>query len=86
MESPRERNRLRDYVLDMMGWKIYRIWSTDWIKDNAKEKQQLLKAVESAILSFNGNAVCAKKAAPAVEEGSMLSVSEKLFAVNKNKV
>ncbi len=75
--TARERNRLRDYVLDMMGWKIYRIWSTDWIKDIAKEKQQLLKAVDSAILSFNGNAVCAKKVAPAVEEGSMLSVSEK---------
>ena len=75
--TARERNRLRDYVLDMMGWKIYRIWSTDWIKDNAKEKQQLLKAVESAILSFNGNTICAKKTAPAVEEGSMLSVSEK---------
>ena len=75
--TARERNRLRDYVLEMMGWKIYRIWSTDWIKDNAKEKEKLLKAVESAIFSFNGNAVCAKKAAPVEEEGSMLSVSEK---------
>ena len=36
----------------MMGWKIYRIWSTDWIKDIVNEKQRLLKAVESAINSY----------------------------------
>ena len=50
--TARERDRLRQDVLEMMGWKIYRIWSTDWIKDIVNEKQRLLKAVESAINSY----------------------------------
>jgi very-short-patch-repair endonuclease len=29
----RDRDRLRQEVLERLGWKIYRIWSTDWIRD-----------------------------------------------------
>lgn len=50
--TARERDRLRHDVLEMMGWKIYRLWSTDWIKDIVNEKQRLLKAVENAINSY----------------------------------
>ncbi len=51
--TARERDRLRQSVLENMGWKIYRIWSTDWIKDTASEKNRLIKAVEDAISSFD---------------------------------
>ncbi|MCR4741522.1 MAG: DUF4011 domain-containing protein [Treponema sp.] len=51
--TARERDRLRQDILEMMGWKIYRIWSTDWIKDLVNEKQRLLQAIENAINSFN---------------------------------
>lgn len=50
--TARERDRLRQDVLEMMGWKFYRIWSTDWIKDTVGEKHRLLTAVENAIASF----------------------------------
>ncbi len=50
--TARERDRLKQDVLEMMGWKFYRIWSTDWIKDTAGEKQRLLNAVEEAVASF----------------------------------
>ena len=50
--TARERDRLRQDVLEMMGWKFYRIWSTDWIKDTVSEKHRLLTAVENAIASF----------------------------------
>jgi len=50
--TARDRDRLRQEVLEKMGWKIYRIWSTDWIKDPVNECEKLLQAVDEAIASF----------------------------------
>lgn len=50
--TARERDRLRQDVLENMGWKIYRIWSTDWIKDPATEGAKLIAAVEDAIANY----------------------------------
>lgn len=50
--TARERDRLRQDVLENMGWKIYRIWSTDWIKDPITEGAKLLEAVEKAITNY----------------------------------
>lgn len=47
--TARERDRLRQAVLEDMGWTIYRIWSTDWIKDQKTEEEKLLNAVEKAL-------------------------------------
>lgn len=46
--TARERDRIRQTVLEDMGWKMYRIWSTDWIKNTQKEKEELIKAIENA--------------------------------------
>ena len=50
--SARERDRLRQDILEKMGWKIYRIWSTDWIKDPIAEGEKLVEVVEDAIASY----------------------------------
>lgn len=50
--TARERDRLRKAVLEDMGWKIHRIWSTDWIKDPVTEGQKLIDAIESAINNY----------------------------------
>ena len=47
--TARERDRLRQEVLEGMGWTIHRIWSTDWIKDQKSEEQKLLIAIEKAM-------------------------------------
>ena len=47
--TARERDRLRQTVLEDMGWTIYRIWSTDWIKDQRTEEQKLVAAIERAL-------------------------------------
>lgn len=47
--TARERDRLRQTVLEDMGWTIYRIWSTDWIKDQKTEGQKLIAAIEKAL-------------------------------------
>ena len=50
--TARERDRLRQSVLEDMGWTIYRIWSTDWIKDAKTEGEKLLCAIEEAIVQL----------------------------------
>lgn len=50
--TARERDRLRQDVLEQMGWKIYRIWSTDWIKDPVTEGEKLIAAVEEALKNY----------------------------------
>lgn len=51
-KTARERDRLRQDVLENMGWNIYRIWSTDWIKDPRTEEEHLVNAIEYAIANY----------------------------------
>jgi very-short-patch-repair endonuclease len=46
--SARDRDRLRQQVLEGMGWKIHRIWSTDWFKNQENEFKRLIEAIEKA--------------------------------------
>ena len=48
-KNARDRDRLRQQVLERMGWKFYRIWSTDWYRNKAVEKERLLQAAREAI-------------------------------------
>lgn len=50
--TARERDRLRQEVLENMGWTIYRIWSTDWIKDPIKEGEALISAINEALADY----------------------------------
>lgn len=53
--TARERDRLRQAVLESIGWKIYRIWSTDWIKDRTTEGNKLITAIDNAIAKYDNN-------------------------------
>lgn len=44
----RDRDRLRQQQLERLGWKLHRIWSTDWYRNCPETKQRLLDAVERA--------------------------------------
>jgi very-short-patch-repair endonuclease len=44
--SVRDRDRLRQEVLERLRWSIYRIWSTDWFRNPKAEIQKLVKAIE----------------------------------------
>lgn len=41
----RERDRLRQQMLENLGWKLFHIWSTDWYRNRNESKQRLLKAL-----------------------------------------
>ena len=51
--SARDRDRLRQEILERMGWRFYRIWSTDWFRNKRVEKERLLEAAKSAIVNAN---------------------------------
>lgn len=44
--TARDRDKLRQHVLEGLGWRLYRIWSTDWWHDSEKEMQKLLHFVQ----------------------------------------
>ncbi|MDQ2823128.1 MAG: DUF3320 domain-containing protein, partial [Pseudomonadota bacterium] len=44
----RERDRLRQDVLEHLGWHFHRIWSTDWFYNRAVEIERLRAALEAA--------------------------------------
>ena len=41
-KSTRDRDRLSQEVLENLGWKVYRIWSTDWFEDPDRETDKLI--------------------------------------------
>jgi very-short-patch-repair endonuclease len=45
----RERDWLRQEVLERKGWNFVRIWSTDWWENPALQVQRVVKAYESAL-------------------------------------
>ncbi len=46
----RERDRLRQEILENMGWRFHRIWSTDWFYRRGEATQKLKTALEAARL------------------------------------
>jgi hypothetical protein len=47
-QSVRDRDRLRPTILESKGWKIHRLWSTDWFNHREAEIDRLLKALSVA--------------------------------------
>ena len=44
----RERDRLRQDVLESLGWRFHRIWSTDWFHRRAQEIERLRQVLKEA--------------------------------------
>jgi len=55
----RDRDRLRQQVLAGLGWKIHRIWSTDWFRKPQEELDRALNAIRKASSSH-----CTESSAP----------------------
>jgi very-short-patch-repair endonuclease len=44
----RDRDRLRQEVLEGLDWTIYRIWGTAWYQDRQREEEKLREAIEAS--------------------------------------
>lgn len=51
-KSARDRDHLRKSVLEAMGWRIYRVWSPEWMARQDIEGQKLLVFIDAAIKEF----------------------------------
>lgn len=48
----RDRDHLRPAVLERMGWKMYRVWSTEWIRNPGAEQERLMQFIRDALLHY----------------------------------
>lgn len=49
--TARDRDRLRQEILEKFGWRIHRVWSPDWVMRREKEVERLRQAIEKALSS-----------------------------------
>jgi len=47
--TARDRDRLRQQQLENLGWRFYRIWSTDWFLRKEEEIQRVLTAFQEGV-------------------------------------
>jgi very-short-patch-repair endonuclease len=48
--SARDRDRLREEIIQGRGWDLYRIWSTDWFLNQKAEEERLVKRLQQCIV------------------------------------
>jgi len=82
--SARDRDRLRQQVLEAHGWIIHRIWSADWVLRPKEELRRLEAAIAAATDEWRGRDEAGEQARPALplsfettetEEGPVLTAT-----------
>lgn len=53
--SARDRDRLREAVLRDRGWRIHRVWSTDWFHRPGEQLQRIIDSLEDARRDANAD-------------------------------
>jgi very-short-patch-repair endonuclease len=71
----RERDRLRQEILEMMGWRFHRIWSTDWFYRGGEARRILRAALEDAKVGRPNRPVGETASAQSMEQASADAVS-----------
>ena len=86
--TARDRDRLRGSVLAGLGWRLHRVWSTEWWLDRERELARLDEALTAAAAERNAERSAAAAAAaaqatttePAVEAPPEEDAGSELFA------
>lgn len=65
--TARDRDRLRQLVLEGLGWRIHRIWSTDWWMNPEAEVQKLSALLQSLVEAEEGDDAAVPPAGPAMD-------------------
>jgi transcription elongation GreA/GreB family factor len=51
-KSARDRDRLRQEVLERLGWHFHRIWSTDWFNNPRREAERIREVIAARMLAL----------------------------------
>ncbi|MGE5707932.1 MAG: DUF3320 domain-containing protein [Bacteroidota bacterium] len=54
-KTARDRDRLRVQVLEGLGWRLHRVWSTDWYQHPERELERLIEALEEENIERSEN-------------------------------
>ncbi|MDQ6832203.1 MAG: DUF3320 domain-containing protein, partial [Chloroflexota bacterium] len=73
--TARDRDRLRQQVLENLGWRIHRIWSTDWIKAPERETEKVLAALAKVRTDVSPDNQREPKPEPMRDQGEPTSAS-----------
>lgn len=49
--TARDRDRLRQFVLEGLGWTLHRVWSTDWWNDPDREIEKLERSINKRLVT-----------------------------------
>lgn len=77
-KNARDRDRLRQEVLERSGWRYYRLWSTEWFKNRGRSLERLLHAMEEALTTRSSAPSSAPIAVPTNASDDVPSFEEKV--------
>ncbi|OQW63392.1 MAG: DNA helicase [Nitrospira sp. ST-bin5] len=60
--TARDRDRLRQFVLEGLGWTMHRVWSTDWWSDPGRETEKLETAINKQLAAHSSHREAGSKA------------------------
>ena len=49
--TARDRDKVRQAILEGLGWALLRVWSTDWWIDKARATEKLHRAIEALLVA-----------------------------------
>ncbi|MFZ5825125.1 MAG: DNA helicase, partial [Bacillota bacterium] len=64
--TARDRDRLRQQQLEVLGWRYHRIWSTDWFMRRSQEIERAVAAYEAAVAFADSRAAAGAEPVTAV--------------------
>ena len=62
--TARDRDRLRQHVLEGLGWQLHRIWSTDWWRDPDEPMRKLLARLQLLAVAVGGGRYQCQRQSP----------------------
>ncbi|BDZ70061.1 DUF3320 domain-containing protein [Methanobacterium petrolearium] len=68
----RDRDRLRQQILEGLGWRFHRLWSTDWYRNRSEVQKHLLNIIEELLGEERGK----KDVIPPVVEDEVEDIPE----------
>ena len=74
--TARDRDRLRQHVLESLGWRIYRIWSTDWWMNPEGEVEKISASLHSLLESDEDDDPGAEESLGTSEESDTDPIAE----------
>lgn len=66
--TARDRDKSRQAILESLGWKFHRIWSTDWFLNRERQAQILIQKIKDEIANESSKIVVDEE-----KEGSLIS-------------